>query len=99
MVKRKPRMLLPVPENEETAEDHPPEVYEALKDQKVWDTARGLLGRLGYPAAEAEALRMLKMFQGDSSAEETDPRLYFYLAVERAVEQLHFDPDFDPFET
>lgn len=80
----------------ETAEDHPPEVYAALKDPKVWETARGMLDRLGYEAAEAEALRMLRMFQGETSAEETDPRLFFYLAVERAVEQLHFDPDFDP---
>jgi hypothetical protein len=80
----------------ETAKDHPPEVYEALKDPKVWKTARGMLDRLGYGAAEAEALRMLRMFQGDTSAEETDPRLFFYLAVERAVERLHFDPDYDP---
>ncbi len=77
----------------ETAEDHPPEVYAALKDPKVWETARGMLDRLGYEAAEAEALRMLKMFQGDTPAEETDPRLLFYLAVER----LHFEPTFDPF--
>lgn len=81
----------------ETAEDHPPEVYEALKDPKVWELAREMHGRLGYEAAYAEALRMLKMFQGETSAEELDSRLYFYLALEVTISQLHFNPDYNPF--
>lgn len=80
-------------------DDTSPLYYAAMKDRKTWDMAREMIDALGYERARADAQRFIRLFDITTETREDDePRRYFFVAVEEAIDVLHHMPEYVPEE-